>query len=297
MKNANRLLNCLGLRIEPDGFFKINNHIEECDFDWYQIKNSPLGYKYENKRILHFTNLEAARQIIDSGFLKGSNFNRFNDEYEIVSLFGSINNEFLHSWSELKENIFAISFTEKISAQVFENYDYHWREYASKGKGIALEFRINNKFPVYQDYWLKINYTDLLNFKLQGCCEEISKLNFSEVEKEFLLPLLACFKSTDYSQESEIRFFSQISKSQICAINDNNESPIKFSISEDNKIHLWLQMPFSTPNKNVPENYLTLEKLYIGNKYYNPQDEESSSLIIGLFRKIAEREGLELAYN
>lgn len=288
----------LRLNLEIDSFFKVNNELIDAEFEYYQLKNTSFDFDYKQKTVLHFTSIDSARLILENNYLRGSNFNQFDDKFEIIDVLNKINNSLTSNWIDIKAKTFAISFTEKTDSQVQESYHYHWQNYGNKNRGVALEFEFKDSTLPYGFYPLTINYVGEDNSIIKNLKSDISNdLSLRKVEKEFLLPILASIKDkNDFKNENEVRLMYKISKPEIGALNNSTGSDIFFSFKENNSINLELRVPFSTPQNDSRRNILTLKKIYLGKSFLNTEDNISSSLLMRYFDDLCKKRGIELKY-
>ena len=102
----------------------------------YEVKNKP--------HFIHFTSLSTFNQIINSGFLRMSDFNCLSDKTEL--LFSS---EFITQLDEKKrlkitsekQKIFSLSAC--LSNETTLKNEHMWNHYASGGSGCAIEYQFN----------------------------------------------------------------------------------------------------------------------------------------------------------
>lgn len=290
------ILKDIGINLSIDSYFKINNELQGAEFDYYQLKNTPFEFNYRGKKVLHFTNIESARLILENNYLRGSNFNKFNDPFEIIQPLSLINIDSgpISDWVAIKANTFAVSFTEKTKDNIADNYEYHWQEYGNRHQGIALEFEFLDACLPYPYFPLKINYLSKDNSIIRKLSKKIpNNFHLSKVDQEFLLPILASIKDKKYDKESEVRLMYKISEPEIEHLNNSIGSDVFFSFKENNSLNLELRVPFSTPN-NTTDNFLRLNKIYLGKKFHNPEDQISWSVLKPYFDSLCKKEGIKL---
>ena len=292
------ILKIININLGIHSYFKCNDELISAEFECYQLKNTSFEFDYKRKNVLHFTNIESARLILENNYLRGSSFDKFNDKFEIIQLLSFINNELVNDWAEIKANTFAISFTEKIKNNIIEDYEYHWQRYGDRHQGVALEFEFSDTALPYGFCPLRINY-------LSKDSPTITKLsnvlpddfNLSEVEKEFLLPILASIKDKGkFEEESEVRLMYKISKPEIEHLDNSLDSDIFFSFKENNALNLELRVPFSTLTNRTKRNPLKLKKIYLGKYFINSEDNIASSILMSYFNNQCEKQGIELIY-
>lgn len=287
------LMHKIGINLEIDSFFKINNEILSATFGYDQLRNTCLEFLYPNKEVLHFTSIESARLILQNGYLRGSNFNNLDDNFEVIHALNLIGSKLSENWENIKKRTFAICFTEKNEENVQENYTYHWENYANHYKGVALEFEFMN-LPLLTGYYpLKIQYLNETNKQIKLLSilkKEISGL--SDAEKEFILPILSGIKKKKFEKESEVRLIYNISEPEIEYLDNEEQSDVFFSFNSNNSINLELRVPYFTSTES-DNKLLKLKTVYFGAKYIQPDDNVSSGIII---ERICKKKGVELKY-
>ncbi|MEM9686350.1 MAG: DUF2971 domain-containing protein, partial [Bacteroidota bacterium] len=208
------ILKSIGINLEIDSHFKSDNNFLSASFDYYQLRDTCFEFNFQNKQVLHFTSVESARLITENGYLRGSNLNHLDDNFEVIHTLKLIDDRLARNWSNVKARTFAICFTEKNQEDVAKNYKYHWENYANNHKGVALEFEFLNLQQMPHGYYpLRIQYLNKSNDKIKSIIDfrkEIAEL--SAAEKEFILPILAGIKSKKFEDESEVRIMYNISE-------------------------------------------------------------------------------------
>lgn len=288
------LLHKIGINLEIDSFFKINNEFLSATFRYDQLRNTCFKFLYTNREVLHFTSIESARLILQNGYLRGSNFNQLDDKFEVIYALNEIDSRLAENWGNLKERTFAVCFTEKDEENVQKNYTYHWENYANHCKGVALEFEFMN-LPLLTGYYpLKIHYLEETSKQIKLLSilkKEISGL--TEAEKEFILPILSGIKKKQFEKESEVRLMYNISEPEIEHLDNDEQSDVFFSFNKNNSIKLELRVPYFTSTES-DNKLLKLKKVYLGEKYFQPDDNVSSGIIMDYFERICKKKGVEL---
>lgn len=289
---------CLDIHLEIDSYFKTMDKLNVAEFDYYQLRGTNFGFDFKGKKVLHFTNIEAARLILENNYLRGSNFNQFDDKFEIIDILNKINENLTSNWASIKAKTFAVSFTEKTDNQVKNNYKYHWQKFGNKHRGAVLEFEFTDQTLPYGFYPLRINYIKEKDSLIKKLKNEIPRdLLLEEAEKEFLLPLLASIKDKDkFQEENEVRLMFRISEPEIENLDILPDSNVLFSFKENNSINLELRVPFSTPKNDSAKHILKLRRIYLGEFFVNSNDNISTSLLMRHFDRLCEEKGIELIY-
>lgn len=173
-------------------------------------------YEYKgNDKFLHYTSLFGVKAILETGFLRMSEFGNLIDKKELqygAKIFQDnplfqFNEEVLE---QLKNNLFCLSACE--SNESTKRDSFMWEVYADKGKGVLLEFELTKKKP--NRFLLgKVQYGEealqpLKNIKARAE-KFVQENNFFFVNN--FLPLLmeiqSFHKAKRYNVEQEIRFF------------------------------------------------------------------------------------------
>lgn len=281
------VLRKLGIELTIDNWFSVNGELKSSSFDSSQLRGS--CFDFGGKKILHFTSLESSRLITTSRYLRGSNMNNLDDPFEVIHGLNIINKNLSKSWEKIKDNSFVICFTELKNEDVKGHYKYHWENYANNYKGVAFEFEITENYKPYNIYPLKVLYVnngDNRIATLNDVKDTITTL--AEAEKEFILPILASIKSKKYEDEAEVRIFHNIAEPSIEHLSNNNENEeVFYSFNNCNKLSLEMRIPFFGLNEKGDE-FLKLNKIYLGNKVLNSNDNISSSIILDHFKNIQE---------
>ncbi|GGA81262.1 hypothetical protein GCM10008015_22540 [Flavobacterium palustre] len=186
------------------------------------FENSPYEYKGNNK-FTHFTSLFGLKAILESGFLRMSEFGNLIDNNELLfatSVFED--NNILFKITEdkikaLKENVFCLSLCE--SKDKTHKNNFMWEVYGDKGKGVIIEIEFTKNNP---DFFL-LGSVLYGNKKLKPI-REIKRLTEEFASKndnfipnnfpEFLLELQAFHKSKKYNHENEVRLLMKENKQQ-----------------------------------------------------------------------------------
>lgn len=261
MKYYRRIIEKLDLSLSSTGFDSCNEEFTSAEFDPSQLKGTPLYWDNNNVSVLHFTTIDAARLILENGYLRTSNMNRFEDKGELTVGADVIKSEFISNLTEMKSRSFACSFTIKGEDDVERNYDYHWKNYANNGVGVALEFEINelpsDVFP------LRVNYVE--KEKLFGD----HSVPMLSVEESFLLPIFAAYKLEidnnsdvgEYYKEEEVRLFYTMDAANIeCCFDEGDKEIIRPEFDKDNGYQYFWRIPFAPKKDSKP--YLKLKAIH-----------------------------------
>jgi len=245
-------------------------HIEIHLPNFYRnYKNT--NYYFNGSSIIHFTNINAAFSILDSGCLWLQNLYIKNDKKEFTYV-----SDILHSFCKttesyfynleneikaIKENAFILSTTSS------HNINKFWdKEYTEYGRGVGFEFSFCNNTANWEGFFMsKIIYGDIERFvKLYDELIGLKTKNNSVDYKLNLNPIIPFHKEAiqEWRNEDEIRILTTFPK-------DNNIDV--FMKSDDNKSKL-IKLPIlsKTPlllncdQEKIP--FFKLERIYLGPK-------------------------------
>lgn len=160
-----------------------------------------------------------------------------------------------------------------------------------------MEFEFNNSTLPSGFYPLQINYIGRNDSIINRLKNEFSNdETLQEVEKKFLLPILARIKDINFNKEKEVRLMYKILEPEVEALNNSSDCDVFFSFKEDNSINLELRVPFSTPKDNSEMKILTLKRIYLGEQFLNSEDNISALLLMNYFGHLCEEKGIELIW-
>ncbi len=172
-------------------------------------------YEYKgNGNFIHFTSLIALKSILDSGWIRMSDFSNLVDKQELVyasSIFekdGFYTQEF-NKIEDLKRNVFCLSACE--SSLQTQTDSFMWEIYGDKGSGVFIEFEYTNKEPYSHNLgnvlYGKKNLNSLIQLKELYNQFRSDTNNFS-VQDIFnlILEIKAFHKANRYQKEKEVRF-------------------------------------------------------------------------------------------
>ena len=185
------------------------------NIDWQNIQfhipsnNSNLAkspYFYENKSLLHFSNIYSLSSILQEKNIRFYNLHNLNDprEFTFASNVFNINEDLIQ---DSKDNIFTMSFCEIEILKKSTSEFNMWRLYGDKGKGVALVFKIVNDPKEWEDFHVsKIIYGTSERFKFVKLLNLLNELNqnLPRLEVDFG-KILAFHKSRLFELEKEVR--------------------------------------------------------------------------------------------
>lgn len=203
-------------KIFPNTNFKLSGFISSNEIPPKKfeaiISSSKLfegtQYKFdESSSFVHFTSLPLLSQILQSGFLRMSDFNCLSDKSELHFASNVFDNCTDEKVKEKKSKILSLSAC--LSTAEILNNEHMWNQYASKGMGCAIEYKFVTT-NIHNMVFGKVLYgkENLRNL------QELKKLN-EQFKNEYdfevtdlpmlLLKVSAFHKNIKYKNEQEVR--------------------------------------------------------------------------------------------
>lgn len=245
------------------------------------LKNTDYEYGGDGKYI-HYTTLFGLKSILESGFLRMSEFGNLIDEKELIYAASVFDGNPLFKFHPeklkcLKENLFCLSLCQ--SNEATKRNHLMWEVYGDKGKGVIIELELNKQDPFF--FLLgKIQYGEEALEpikKLKTLSEEFSKTHegfFPNNFLEFILEMQSFHKVKIFEAEQEIRLLMKEDKGQYDShkhetiyrdINSNQE--VKYF----NKLYLKERYPFEDSIKaeskiNILDSYpqIVIKNIILG---------------------------------
>ena len=247
---------------DMDGYFQINGITQECSIQQHQFKKSIFSFDNYNTSILHFTNLNSLKLILQSSFLLASRFNDFEDKNELLHGFKLADiQEF--DFQEIKKYLFASSFTPYVKN---EDYSKHWEIYGNHGKGVALEFELSNNPLHFQHFITKVVYVNQKD-KLDFINRIKEKFKYSEALKA-LAPILGSIKEPSFKEEKEVRIIYYPRKDEAIRIMDSELQG--YTLDKDNNASFFGKLPIQYPNEDRKDHQLlVLRKIHFGKSTFD----------------------------
>jgi|JI6StandDraft_1071083.scaffolds.fasta_scaffold160312_1 hypothetical protein len=237
--------------------FQINGISKYVNIQQNPFINSEYSFDVKSSNLLHFTSLNSCKLILETYYLKSSNFCGFTDPNELLHSInlGGINN---FDVDEAKRYIFATCFTKLNKPLTLANYSFHWENYANNFKGVAIEFELS---PVGSfQYALNVQYLNSSE-QLDLLSKLKEKINDNTVI-ESLLPLLGSIKEPHFKDEEEIRIITNFSKDYI--LFNNQGSELDFYLDENNSVNYFGKLTFNSENKKIHESPLMkIKNIYL----------------------------------
>jgi hypothetical protein len=178
-------------------------------------------YEYQGDGMfLHFTNLSGLKAILDSGWLRMSEFGNLLDKSELSYPDFIFENDSYYKLSSeelesLKENIFCLSACQ--ANEDTRRSSYMWDVYGDRGMGVTIEYFFDQKHP-YRYVLGKTQYgTDALDplKKLRELASEFRSKNddfFPSNFPELITELRAFHKAKRFNIEEEVRLLLRVDK-------------------------------------------------------------------------------------
>lgn len=181
------------------------------------------NYEYKgNGKFLHYTSLFGIKAILETGYLRMSEFGNLIDKHELLYASNVFKDNPLFQFDNtelnfLKENIFCLSACQ--SNEITKRNALMWEVYGDKGKGVIIEFELTKKAP--SNFLLgNVQYGEeaLRPLKeIKKLSEEIKNDNaaiFPNNFPELLLEIQSFHKTKRYEAEEEVRLFLKVERYQ-----------------------------------------------------------------------------------
>lgn len=183
------------------------------------FKNSVYEYQGDGK-FLHFTNLSGLKAILESGWLRMSEFRNLLDKSELSYPDFIFENDPYYKLSSeeldsIKENVFCLSACQ--SNEETKRNSFMWDVYGDRGMGVTIEYCFDQKHP-YNYVIGKTQYgVEALKplEKLKELAGEFRNKNanfFPSNFAELITELRAFHKAKRFSIEEEVRLFLRVDK-------------------------------------------------------------------------------------
>lgn len=183
------------------------------------LKGTDYEYDGDGKYI-HYTSLFGLKLILESGFLRMSEFGNLIDKKELLYAASVFNDNPIFKFDpeklkHLKENIFSLSLCQ--SNESTKGNRFMWEAYGDKGKGVIIELELNKRDP---SFFLLGNMKygeDALKpiKKLKSLAEKFSETHegfFPDNFMEFILEMESFHKVKIFEAEEEIRLLMKEDK-------------------------------------------------------------------------------------
>ncbi len=242
-------------------------------------------YYYGSKQsLVHFTTLEGAKAIMNSGMLWMTELAKLNDPREFT--YGTTHHTVDSTIIEMaKRNAFSISFCEKdmvIRKSGFNREFMLWRLYGDDGNGCILEFEIDNERNDWVDFYLsEVKY----GIRKKARFKTFERLNKSISNKgenvlADLSPLLFFHKSRLFQNEYEVKLIYDGRESGVThrtTYYDANREvifPKPFEGNEAMRLELPIRKYTNTGVGNERRPRLKLKRVILGYKKWDDFDKQ-----------------------
>lgn len=184
------------------------------------FKKTDYEYKGDGK-FIHYTSLLGLKTILDSGFLRMSEFGNLIDKNELHYAASVFSENPIFSFDktkteQLKDSILCLSICE--SNERTKKNDLMWEVYGDKGKGAIIEFELTKKDPYFfilgkMQYGIEgLKPLSELKKLAENYINNKDNVMFPNNFPELLLELQSFHKSKRYEGENEIRLLLKRNK-------------------------------------------------------------------------------------
>ncbi|WP_418264173.1 DUF2971 domain-containing protein [Flavobacterium faecale] len=191
----------------PTNYFE--GKLSSCEL----FKETDYEYKGDGK-FIHHTSLFALKAILDSGYLRMSEFGNLIDTSELhygASVFkeNSIFQYEQANMDQLRKNVFCLSACQ--SSESTKTNELMWEVYGDKGKGVIIEFELTKKNPRFfilgkMQYGIDgLKPLTELKKLAENYINNKDNVMFPNNFPELLLELQSFHKAKRYEGENEIR--------------------------------------------------------------------------------------------
>lgn len=231
----------------------------------------------EDSFFLHFTNLNSLLEIIRTKKIRMSDFNSFNDKFEVVFANSNIVGDNDHKeFEQLKSCLFALSLCEDTSKNI--DNEYMWKNYAVKKylhKGVCIRFKISKEISDYSPFHFgKIQYyPNIIIPELKELKERhikfVNKYDYNIANLNSLLPIVCSMykKSKPFKNENEVRLLLHVWKNRN-SVHSISNLPIrhKYNLIEEEQIQYFFELELEKFNQigGCPSPHVSIESIRYG---------------------------------
>lgn len=197
--------------------------------------------------LVHFTSIDNAKNILASGSINLSSLKTSTDKNEIIRNLHLFNDFKYNSNSDdfLQNNILNLSMTkfpinELIINKNFKTIQYLFNNYGKNFPiGLVFDFSDNSQNEWFTYHLMKVQYSKTAPSILESIVEDTKKWSYDNNFQIYdlhdaIIPLLACFKESQYQIENEIRLV----KVPIDSLTNFNNHPIFNEVYWNNNLDL-----------------------------------------------------------
>lgn len=252
----------------------------------YEVKDHP--------HFIHFTSLGTFKQIINSGFLRMSDFNCLSDRTELLfssEIIARLDEKQRLKITNEKQKIFSLSAC--LSNETTLKNEHMWNHYASGGSGCAIEYQFN-EMDIHRMIFGKVHYGKVALKPLRRIVknDEDFKNEYNLTIEDlplFLLKISAFHKDIKFKQEEEIRLLFH--KDGSMGINALFNIEYK-DFYTDNEVRNFIKIPLlnkkdlnNNNNNNNPINLpsIKISRVIIGHN--NPDPDATISQLLEIIKE------------
>ena len=213
-------------------------------------------YKYDGDGLfLHFTSFPVLSIILNSGYLRMSEFNCLDDKTELSfasKVLTQSNDKISNQIDKHKHKIFCLSAC--ISNESTLKNEYMWTKYANQAKGCIIEYTFSS-MDLYNFNFGKIQYGKIKLKPLADLKEASDKFDkFHQFKVQdlplFLIRISAFHKATKFKKENEIRllFFKDGSIGS-----DGNHLHEYQDFYKDSRVRSFIKIYLKGKNPHIPQ--------------------------------------------
>jgi hypothetical protein len=220
-------------------------------------------YQYSGENLfLHFTTFPVLSVILNSGFLRMSDFNCLNDKMELMFASEAIWGEkIVKKLKDQKCKIFTLSACES-NIDTIQN-KFMWHSYSGKGRGCAIEYKFSSidiyNFSIGKIQYGKYNLTPIKKIKTLNELFTQTSCGFQVNDfPNFLIPIYAFHKDIKFKKEQEVRllYYQDVGSGSVHShLNEFRD------FYKDDKVRNFIKIYLKGKNKFLPNNLLVEEEI------------------------------------
>jgi hypothetical protein len=167
-------------------------------------------FEKDNKLFIHFTSLSTLSQILNSGFLRMSEFNCLQDKTELVfasEVLSALSNNEREKIEKERSKLFCLSAC-KSNSETLQN-KFMWHHYSTRETGCVIEYKFT-QLDIHNMIFGQVRYGKYSLKELKSLKElaQTFQKKYDFTVKEFplfLLKISAFHKQIQYKKEQEVR--------------------------------------------------------------------------------------------
>lgn len=248
----------------------------------YEVKGNPF--------FIHFTSLSSLGKILQSGFLRMSDFNCLSDKTELIfssELITQLDEKQRLKITNEKQKIFSLSACLS-NASTLKN-EHMWKQYASGGSGCVIEYQFN-EMNIHRMIFGKVKYGKIALKPLRSIVKnDVDFKNQYNLSIEdlpfFLLKISAFHKNIKFKHEDEVRLLFH--KDDSIGFNALSNYEYK-DFYTDNEVRNFIKIPLSKKknlNNNTSINLpsIKISRVIIGQN--NPDPDATLSQLLEIIKE------------